>query len=30
MPTTPVKNPKVATSTTRDILNAIRESASQN
>lgn len=30
MPTTPVKNPKVATSTTRDILNAIRESATQN
>ena len=30
MPSTPVKNPKVATSTTRDILNAIRESATQN
>ena len=30
MPTTPVKNPKVSTSTTRDILNAIRESATQN
>lgn len=30
MPTTPVKNPKIATSTTREILNAIRESASQN
>lgn len=30
MPNTPVKNPKIATSTTREILNAIRESASQN
>lgn len=30
MPSTPVKNPKVAASTTRDILNAIRESATQN
>lgn len=30
MPTTPVKHPKIATSTTREILNAIRESASQN